>query len=72
MRSVELEVPVEIEGFAADVDIQYSVGQYDPAKAMEQMNGYVKMNKSRVYLEGNFDVQELLALVFMLEDDLDV
>ena len=69
MRNVEIEVPVEIEGFTADCTINFQLEGANQRVALDNMNGYVRVNKGRVYLEGNFDVSELAALIYFADEE---
>lgn len=69
MRSVDIEVPIELEGFVADAQVSYQLpDRVNRVKCLEYMNGYVRISGERVYLEGNFDVSDLAALIYFIDE----
>lgn len=69
MKSVDIELPVELEGFTADVAVSYVVdGKVNRDACIESISGFVRFNGERVHLEGNFDLSELAALMYFLDE----
>lgn len=67
--STELDIPVELQGFVADVNVNYQFGErVDRVKCLEDMRGYVKFAGERVHLEGSFELADLAALMFFLDE----
>lgn len=67
--STEIDVPVELEGFVADVNINFQFGEkVRRTVCLENLAGYVKFSGNRVYLEGNFDLADLAAIIFFMDE----
>lgn len=68
--STEIDIPVELEGFVADVNINYQFGEkVNRVKCIENLSGFARFNGStRVHLEGSFDLADLAAIMFFLDE----
>jgi len=67
--STEIDVPVELEGFVADVNINFQFGEkVRRAACLENLAAYVRFSGNRVYLEGNFDLADLAAIIYFLDE----
>lgn len=68
-QSTEIDVPVETEGFIADVNINYQFGaKIEKTKALSNLPGYAKFSGERVYLEGSFELADLVAIIYFLDE----
>lgn len=68
-QAVEIDVPVELDGFVADVNVNYQFGEkVNRQRALESVSGFVRFNGERVYLEGNYELADLLAIAFFLDE----
>mgnify|MGYP001103811832 CR=1 FL=1 len=66
-QQVEIEIPVEHDGFVADVAVNYQFGApIDRAKCLANMH-HTKFSGERVYLEGSFEVADLVAILYFLD-----
>lgn len=69
MKNVEIDVPVEMNGFNAEVNVNYQFDEKpDRERATEEMRGLVRIGDTHVYLEGNFEVADLLAIAYFLDE----
>jgi hypothetical protein len=67
--AVEIDVPIELDGFVADVNLNYQFGEkVNKARCLSEMRGYVKFSGERVHLEGSFELSDLLAVIFFLDE----
>lgn len=67
--AAEIDVPVELQGFVADVNINYQFGErVSRVKCLEDMRGYVKFTGERVHLEGSFELADLVAIMYFLDE----
>lgn len=67
--ATEIDVPIELNGFVADVNINYQFGdKVNRTKCLEDMRGYVKFSGERVHLEGSYELADLLAIAFFLDE----
>lgn len=63
----EMEVPVELRGFVADVSVRYEFGEeLDITGCLEEMDP-VEIHDNRITLNGSFELAELLALAYFLD-----
>lgn len=68
-QATEIDVPIELNGFVADVNINYQFGdKVNRTKCLEDMRGYVKFSGERVHLEGSYELADLLAIAFFLDE----
>lgn len=68
-QSVEIDVPVELDGFVADVNVNYQFGEkVNRQRAMESVSGYARFSGERVHLEGSFELADLLTIAFFLDE----
>lgn len=67
--STEIDIPVELDGFVANVNINYQFGEkVNRVRCLENMRGYVKMAGERVHLEGSFELADLAAIMYFLDE----
>lgn len=67
--SVELDVPVELDGFVADVNVNFQFGEkVNRVKCLDNMRGFVRIAGERVHLEGSFELADLAAIMFFLDE----
>lgn len=67
--ATEIDVPIELNGFVADVNINYQFGdKVNRVKCLEDMRGYVKFSGERVHLEGSYELADLLAIAYFLDE----
>ena len=68
-KQVEVEIIAEMNGFVADVSINYQFGEaVRKEHCLEAMTGFTRMADGSVYLEGNFDAAQLAALIYFMEE----
>lgn len=66
--STEIDVPIELEGFVADVNVNYQFGEkVNRVKALENLP-FARFSGNHVYLEGNFELADLLAIAYFLDE----
>lgn len=69
MKNTEIDIPVEMPGFNAEVNVNYQIdGHVDRVRALEEMRGLARIGGTHVYLEGNFEVADLLVLAYFLDE----
>lgn len=67
--SVELDIPVELDGFVADVNVNYQFGEkVNRVKCLDNKRGFVRIAGERVHLEGSFELADLAAIMFFLDE----
>ena len=67
--STELDIPVELDGFVADVNVNYQFGEkVNRTKCLDNMRGFVRISGERVHLEGSFELADLAAIMFFLDE----
>lgn len=67
--SVEIDVPVELEGFVSDVNINYQFGEkVNRERCLDNMRGFVRISGERVHLEGSFELADLAAIMYFLDE----
>ena len=65
----EIDVPVELEGFVADVNMNYQFGEkVNRVKCIDNMRGFVRFSGERVHLEGSFELADLMAIAYFLDE----
>lgn len=68
-QSVEIDVPVELDGFVADVNVNYQFGEkVNRSRCLENMRGFVRISGERVHLEGSFELADLVAIIYFLDE----
>lgn len=68
-QSTEIDVPVESQGFVADVNINYQFGaKVERERCLANLPGYAKFSGERVYLEGSFELADLVAILYFLDE----
>lgn len=69
VQSCEIDVPVELDGFIADVNINYQFGdKVNRQRALESVAGFVRFSGERVHLEGSYELADLLTIAYFLDE----
>lgn len=67
--STEIDIPVELDGFVADVNVNYQFGEkVNRTRCLDNMRGFVRITGERVHLEGSFELADLAAIMYFLDE----
>lgn len=67
--STEIDVPVELEGFVADVNVNYQFGEkVRRTRCLDNLRGFVRFSGERVHLEGSFELADLMVIAYFLDE----
>ena len=67
--STEIDIPVELEGFVSDVNVNFQFGEkVNRTRCLDNMRGFVRITGERVHLEGSFELADLAAIMYFLDE----
>lgn len=67
--STEIDIPVELAGFVSDVNVNFQFGEkVNRTLCLDNMRGFVRITGERVHLEGSFELADLAAIMYFLDE----